>query len=154
MKNDAKIFLKIIEKLIDALGMKSGADNVVNVVREKDYYSLVDENDITSIARGMMPHVGLIREIPYPCLPTIAVMIKGQPSHVDNDFFYNPIELYYLLNEDVMQMLDDAYIRLEPNGLCYVRPRIGPPMLEAEKDSINKIADVVLRDLWMLVKNR
>ena len=153
-KKRAIVFLRAAEKILLTLGKKCRCKEIVNVVREKSYYSRIYHNPSKRPVEGLTTYVGLLKGIPAPHEPTVALMMKGKSNSLDLDFYKHPLEVYYIVDENIKEIFDDGKIKLSRNGFTYSRPRIGPPQTKLSAQRIDDICNIVLHDLHRCIKRR
>ncbi|MCK5834012.1 hypothetical protein KAH81_10140 [bacterium] len=153
-KESALIYLRVVEKLILLVAKYSNSKNVDNIIREKNYYAHIVKNTSERPLAELTTYAGMVKSIPMPMEPTIAIMLSGKGPTIDIDFYRSPIEVYYLLEDTVKEVSEDARISIDNTGFHYVRPRVGTPVVDLKIDTLDKLAILLLLDLKKIINRR
>ncbi|HHS50143.1 MAG TPA: hypothetical protein ENN07_03415 [candidate division Zixibacteria bacterium] len=153
-KERALIYVRMVEKLVLLVAKYSKSPSVDNIIREKNYYAHIVKNPPETPLVGLTTYAGMIKNIPLPSEPTIAIMLSGKGPTIDTDFYKKPIEIYYIIEDEVKEVSEDAGITITQRGFKYVRPRVGEPVVELAIDSIEKLALLIVLELNKLCERK
>ncbi len=146
-KESALVYLRFAEKLVLLIEKYSRAREVDNLIRVKNYYAHVVQNPSETPLLGLTTYAGMIKRIPFPMEPTIAIMLAGKGPTIDIDFYLQPLEVYYIIADAVKEVSEDARIKVVSGGFQYIRPRVGTPVVDLFVDSVDKLAMLIVLDL-------
>ena len=153
-KESVLIYLRFVEKLILLFAKYSKAGETVNIIRNNNYYAHVLRNPPETPMAGLTTYAGIIKRIQLPREPTVAIMLSGKGPTIDTDFHKKPIEVYYIIEDSVKEVSEDAKIIIERGGFRYVRPRVGTPEVDLPVKGIDKLAWLIYLDLKKMIERR
>ncbi len=151
-KEGALIFLRFVEKLILLVSKYGGAGKTVNIIRKNNYYAHILKNPPENPIAGITTYAGMIEKIQLPKEPTIAIMLSGKGPTIDSDFYKQPVEVYYIIEDNVKEVSQDAKIVIENGGFRYTRPRVGDPIIDLSVKGIDKLAQLIYLDLKRMIE--